>query len=147
MSLDKDIRERLQEKYDPAMADEAKEWIEHTLGESLPQDDLIDSLSDGTVLCRLLNIVTPGSTKYKVSKMPFVQVRVYDSDVPANIVKMENIATFLDGAKVILLFPVQVANFVSEARRTAIRIIPNGRLVREEKHTYHPYSVAILTRI
>jgi transgelin len=76
MSFDRDVAQRLQEKYDPAMADEARDWIEHTLGETLPQDDLIDSLLDGTVLCRLLNIVTPGSTKYKVSKMPFVQVLV-----------------------------------------------------------------------
>ena len=74
MSLDRDITQRLQEKYDPAMADEAREWIEVCLGEPLPQDDLMDSLKDGTILCRLLNVVTPGSTKYKVSKMPFVQV-------------------------------------------------------------------------
>lgn len=78
MSLDKDIAQRLQEKYDPAMADEAREWIETCLGETLPEDDLMDSLKDGTVLCRLLNIVTPGSTKYKGSKMPFVQVVPYN---------------------------------------------------------------------
>ena len=47
------------------------------LGECLPDDDLMDSLKDGTVLCRLLNVVTPGSTKYKVSKMPFVQVATH----------------------------------------------------------------------
>jgi transgelin len=40
---------------------------------------LIDSLLDGTVLCRLLNIVTPGSTRYKASKMPFVQVLVHST--------------------------------------------------------------------
>lgn len=74
MSLDRDITQRLQEKYDPGMADEAKEWIENCLGETLPDEDLMDSLKDGTILCRLLNVVTPGSTKYKVSKMPFVQV-------------------------------------------------------------------------
>jgi hypothetical protein len=77
MSLDRDITQRLQEKYDPAMADEARDWIEMCLGETLPEDDLMDSLKDGTILCRLLNIVTPGSTKYKVSKMPFVQVVSY----------------------------------------------------------------------
>jgi transgelin len=74
MSLDKDISQRLQEKYDPAMADEAREWIEMCLGETLPNEDLMDTLKDGTVLCRLLNVVKPGSTKYKASKMPFVQV-------------------------------------------------------------------------
>ena len=75
MSLDKDITQRLQDKYDPGMADEAKEWIEMCLGETLPNEDLMDTLKDGTVLCRLLNVVKPGSTKYKASKMPFVQVR------------------------------------------------------------------------
>jgi transgelin len=74
MSLDRDIEQRLQEKYDPSMADEAKEWVEMCLGETLPDEDLMDLLKDGTILCRLLNVVTPGSTKYKVSKMPFVQV-------------------------------------------------------------------------
>jgi len=74
MSLDRDISQRLQEKYDPDMSDEAKEWIEMCLGESLPTDDLADGLKDGVILCKLLNIVTPGSAKYKVSKMPFVQV-------------------------------------------------------------------------
>ena len=74
MSLDRDIQQRLQEKYDPGMADEAKEWIEMCLGETLPDQDLMDTLMDGTVLCRILNAITPGSTKYKVSKMPFVQV-------------------------------------------------------------------------
>lgn len=75
MSLDRDISQRLQEKYDPAMAIEAKEWIESCLDETLPdEEDLMDILKDGTILCRLLNIVAPGSTKYKVSKMPFVQV-------------------------------------------------------------------------
>lgn len=78
MSLDKDITQKLQDKYDPAMADEAREWIEMCLGETLPEDDLMDSLKDGTILCRLLNVVTPGSTKYKVSKMPFVQVVLYN---------------------------------------------------------------------
>lgn len=74
MSLDRDISQRLQDKYDPGMADEAREWIEMCLGEGLPDEDLMETLKDGTVLCRLLNVVTPGSTKFKASKMPFVQV-------------------------------------------------------------------------
>ena len=73
MSLDRDISQRLQDKYDPDMAVEARDWMEMCLGENLPDGDLMDTLKDGTVLCRLLNVVTPGSTKFKVSKMPFVQ--------------------------------------------------------------------------
>jgi len=75
-SLDKDISQRLLEKYDPVMAEEAREWIESCLGQSLTGDTLEDSLQDGVVLCQLLNAVTPGSTRYKVSKMPFVQVSI-----------------------------------------------------------------------
>lgn len=77
MSLDRDITQRLQEKYDPGMADEAKEWIEMCLGERLPNEDLMDTLKDGTILCRLLNVVKPGSTKFKASKMPFVQASLW----------------------------------------------------------------------
>ena len=80
MSLDRDIAQKLQEKYDPRMADEAKEWIEKTLGETLPDEDLMDTLHDGTILCQLLNAVHPGSTKFKPSKMPFVQVLIAPSD-------------------------------------------------------------------
>jgi len=94
MSLDRDIAQRLQEKYDPGMAEEARDWIEMCLGETLPDDDLMDALTDGTVLCRLLNVVKPGSTKYKVSRMPFVQ--------------MENIAKFLDGAKALGVPPFEL---------------------------------------
>jgi transgelin len=78
MSLDKDISQRLLAKYDPVMADEAQEWIESVLGQRLTGDTLEDSLQDGVILCQLLNVVKPGSTKYKVSKMPFVQVIVID---------------------------------------------------------------------
>jgi transgelin len=113
MSLDKDITQRLQEKYDPGMADEAREWIEECLGESLPDADLAESLKDGVILCRLLNIVSPGSTKYKVSKMPFVQVIC----LQYTLTKMENISRFLDGAKVRVL---SGGGLTAETRRSSI---------------------------
>jgi Calponin homology (CH) domain len=85
MSLDKDISQRMQDKYDPTMADEAKEWIEQCLGETLPDQDLMDTLKDGTILCQLLNVVTPGSMKFKASKMPFVQVSFFGDNVSSRI--------------------------------------------------------------
>ncbi|EWC48782.1 hypothetical protein DRE_00087 [Drechslerella stenobrocha 248] len=80
-SLDKDLAKLRLSKYTSEAATEAKSWIESVLGASLGADDLMDCLHDGTVLCRLVNKLVPGSTKFKQSEMPFVQ--------------MENIAMFL----------------------------------------------------
>ncbi|KAK6500300.1 hypothetical protein TWF481_010644 [Arthrobotrys musiformis] len=80
-SLDKDLAKLRLGKYTVQASNEAKAWIESTLGEKLPADDLMDALHDGTVLCRLANKLVPNSTKPKKSEMPFVQ--------------MENIAMFL----------------------------------------------------
>ncbi|EGX45079.1 hypothetical protein AOL_s00173g180 [Orbilia oligospora ATCC 24927] len=80
-SLDKDLAKLRLGKYTVQASNEAKAWIESTLGEPLLADDLMDALHDGTVLCRLANKLVPNSTKPKKSEMPFVQ--------------MENIAMFL----------------------------------------------------
>ncbi|KAK6337473.1 hypothetical protein TWF730_002872 [Orbilia blumenaviensis] len=80
-SLDKDLAKLRLGKYTVQASNEAKAWVESTLGEQLRADDLMDALHDGTVLCRLANKLVPNSTKPKQSEMPFVQ--------------MENIAMFL----------------------------------------------------
>ncbi|KAK6358990.1 hypothetical protein TWF696_000162 [Orbilia brochopaga] len=90
-SLDKDLAKLRLSKYTAQAANEAKAWIESVLGESLGADDLMDSLHDGTVLCRLANKLIPGSTKLKHSEMPFVQ--------------MENIAMFLRVCSDVLKLP------------------------------------------
>lgn len=54
------------------------------MGEQIPKADLIETLKDGVILCRVADKVQPGSVKYKKSSMPFVQ--------------MENIAAFLRAA-------------------------------------------------
>ncbi len=51
-SLDGDLRKLRLDKYTPAAANEARAWIESTLGERLPRGDLLESLKDGVVLCR-----------------------------------------------------------------------------------------------
>lgn len=51
-SLDKDLRKMRLDKYTPAAANEAKTWIEDTLGERLPSSDLLEGLKDGTALCK-----------------------------------------------------------------------------------------------
>ncbi|KAL7946238.1 hypothetical protein V8C42DRAFT_319993 [Trichoderma barbatum] len=81
-SLDKDLRRLRLEKFTPAAANEARAWIEETLGEPLPSKDLLEGLKDGVALCKLINLVAPGpGVKFKKSAMPFVQ--------------MENISHFL----------------------------------------------------
>ncbi|KAL2131259.1 hypothetical protein VTI74DRAFT_5331 [Chaetomium olivicolor] len=81
-SLDKDLRRLRLEKYTPAAANEARQWIEGVLGEHLPGDDLLEGLRDGVALCKLVNLaVGPPGVKFKKSAMPFVQ--------------MENISHFL----------------------------------------------------
>jgi transgelin len=53
-SLDADMKRLRMGRYTPAAAKEVKVWIEDTLGEQLPQGDLLDLLKDGTVLCRYI---------------------------------------------------------------------------------------------
>ncbi|KAI5367325.1 Putative smooth muscle protein/calponin [Septoria linicola] len=83
-SLDQDMRNLRLSRYTPQAANEARQWIESTLGESLPPGDLLEALKDGVALCKLVNLAVQGQAgaiKYKNSAMPFVQ--------------MENISHFL----------------------------------------------------
>ncbi|KAL1310731.1 hypothetical protein AAFC00_000985 [Neodothiora populina] len=82
-SLDQDMRNLRLSRYTPQSANEAREWIESALGETLPPGDLLQNvLKDGVVLCKLVNLVLPPpGIKFKKSGMPFIQ--------------MENISNFL----------------------------------------------------
>ncbi len=51
-SLDKDLRKLRHDKYTPAAANEARQWIEGILNERLPSDDLLEGLKDGVALCK-----------------------------------------------------------------------------------------------
>lgn len=83
-SLDQDMRNLRLARYTPQAANEARSWIESTLGEKLPSGDLLEGLKDGVALCKLANLAVQGkagSIKFKASQMPFIQ--------------MENISHFL----------------------------------------------------
>ncbi|KOS17065.1 Transgelin [Escovopsis weberi] len=85
-SLDKDLRKLRLEKYTPAVANEARQWIEDTLGEKLSSADLLEGLKDGVALCKLINLALPApGVRFKKSAMPFVQ--------------MENISQFLNACQ------------------------------------------------
>lgn len=51
-SLDQDMRNLRLGRYTPQAANEAREWIESVLGETLPPGDLLQILKDGVILCR-----------------------------------------------------------------------------------------------
>lgn len=76
------------EKYDPQLEEEAKNWIEAVIGEPVFQgasgyDAFGNALKNGSILCRLINTLQPGSVKkVNESKMAFKM--------------MENIGFFLD---------------------------------------------------
>ncbi|KAF2737026.1 hypothetical protein EJ04DRAFT_510593 [Polyplosphaeria fusca] len=81
-SLDQDMKKLRMGRYTPQAANEARSWIEETLGDRLAPGDLLDALKDGTALCRLANLAVPNpGVKFKKSPMPFIQ--------------MENISHFL----------------------------------------------------
>lgn len=53
---------QLASKRDPLQDKQAQEWIETILGAKFPANELYeDVLKDGTVLCRLMNKIVPGS--------------------------------------------------------------------------------------
>lgn len=51
-SLDQDMRKLRLDRYTPQAANEVRSWIEQTLGDKLPDGDLLDSLKDGVALCK-----------------------------------------------------------------------------------------------
>jgi len=72
--------------FDPARAQEAREWMEQTTGDLFASNDFHESLKSGVLLCKLANKLKPGIVpKINTQKMPFLQ--------------MENIAAFIAAAK------------------------------------------------
>eukprot|EP00041_Stephanoeca_diplocostata_P026030 m.693873 g.693873 ORF g.693873 m.693873 type:complete len:185 (-) comp22876_c0_seq5:2093-2647(-) len=72
-------------KYNPALEAEATAWLE-TLTGSPKEGEFADWLNDGSVLCKAMNVLKPGSIKkINDSKMAFK--------------KMENIGNFLTAAQ------------------------------------------------
>ena len=66
------------------MEHDVRAWIEGVLGEPLQGTPLIESLRDGIVLCKLMQIVLPGSIH-----------RVHTNASSPAFMHMENIASFL----------------------------------------------------
>lgn len=72
--IDHDIQKRMQEKYDPKLEKEAREWIESVTNQKL-EGTFAASLKSGVVLCNLVNKIKPNTVKkINSQKMPFMQV-------------------------------------------------------------------------
>ncbi|KXN69206.1 hypothetical protein CONCODRAFT_40959 [Conidiobolus coronatus NRRL 28638] len=99
--IDKDIKAKIDSKYDPKRELEVREWIETVLEEQIEDEDLFEALKDGVILCRVLNKLRPNKqVKYNQSKMVFKQVNIALHILICLIEYLQtNIATFLNGAE------------------------------------------------
>ncbi|CAI4778350.1 BCN_G0052220.mRNA.1.CDS.1 [Saccharomyces cerevisiae] len=80
-SLDEDLRQLRESKFSPEAIQNIKIWVyKSVLKEIAPPGDLLECLKDGTVLCKLANILYEADTgeanhiSWKSSKMSFVQM-------------------------------------------------------------------------
>jgi len=84
-ALDRDVKNKIAAKFDPAKEAEVQFWIEDILQEPF-QEGFQDSLKSGVRLCELLNRIAPGSVrKINTREMPFAH--------------RENISSYLDACK------------------------------------------------
>jgi hypothetical protein len=69
MSLERAVRAKLASKRDPQQEKEAQEWMESILGYKFPKNfPLEEYIKDGQVLCKLINVISPGSVpKYNTT--------------------------------------------------------------------------------
>uniref|UniRef100_UPI00398E684C calponin-1 isoform X2 n=1 Tax=Pristiophorus japonicus TaxID=55135 RepID=UPI00398E684C len=79
--LSAEVNRKIAQKYDPQKDEDIRRWIEDVTGATLP-DNLMESLKNGVILCKLINKLQPGS----VTKI---------SDSPQNWHQLENIGNFI----------------------------------------------------
>jgi len=60
MSLERAVRSKIASKRNPEEEREAQAWIETLIGEKFPST-YEDSMRDGVLLCKLINVLAPGS--------------------------------------------------------------------------------------
>ncbi len=79
--LDAEIQLKNQANFDYKLERSLRQWIEGVLNEQLKGDDLGEALKDGSVLCRLANVIKPGSIKKintkQVALMSMENIRHY----------------------------------------------------------------------
>eukprot|EP01102_Stenamoeba_stenopodia_P004596 TRINITY_DN1489_c0_g1_i2.p1 TRINITY_DN1489_c0_g1~~TRINITY_DN1489_c0_g1_i2.p1 ORF type:complete len:668 (+),score=171.48 TRINITY_DN1489_c0_g1_i2:250-2253(+) len=81
--MDAEIEMKMQAKRDPEFERKLKEWLEAVSGEKLSHpDDIAESLKSGILLCKIVNIIWPGTIKTINTK-------------PIALMEMENIGYYL----------------------------------------------------
>jgi len=96
--LDRDLQNKIKEKYDPEKDQEVLQWIQSVLNKRL-KGDLGEALHSGIEMCQLLNIIFPGAVgSINVKETSFAQ--------------RENISKYLEackkvGLKLVDLFDTQ----------------------------------------
>lgn len=84
--LDAELAAKAAAKRNSSLENQCLEWVQSVTKEPLPSKDLIEALRDGTALCKLINVVKPGTVKrVNQSKMAFKQ--------------RENITNFIRGCR------------------------------------------------
>jgi len=81
--MDAEIERKMQAKRDPNLERDIEGWIETVIGEKLmPPGNLAESLKNGIALCKIINVIRPGSIK-TINKKPIA------------LMEMENIGFYL----------------------------------------------------
>eukprot|EP00300_Choanocystis_sp_HF-7_P036301 c52144_g1_i1.p2 GENE.c52144_g1_i1~~c52144_g1_i1.p2 ORF type:complete len:151 (-),score=28.65 c52144_g1_i1:35-463(-) len=80
--LDEDLKRKRMATYDKGLEKDCRNWIEAVTGERLGAD-FTEAIKDGQVLCRLVNVIAPGSV-----------AKIYSGTMPFKL--MQNIQAFTD---------------------------------------------------
>lgn len=85
--MDVDLQNKLKEKFDPQKQAEAQAWVEQVTGAPFPEGKSFhESLKDGQILCKLVNIIQAGTVP-----------KIYEGDMAFK--QRENIVNYLEGCK------------------------------------------------
>jgi hypothetical protein len=74
-SLDQDMKRLRMSRYTPAASNEVRTWIEESLGEKIPAGDLLETLKDGTILCRY--VIQPNRVQKHRKKLIEIVWRIW----------------------------------------------------------------------
>ncbi|KAL5263768.1 hypothetical protein ACHWQZ_G004985 [Mnemiopsis leidyi] len=70
--MSKEVQDKIEAQYDTELEVQCREWIGAVVGDKFPEGSFHEALKDGALLCRLMNVLSPGSIpKVHSSKFAF----------------------------------------------------------------------------
>ncbi|CAF0856617.1 unnamed protein product [Didymodactylos carnosus] len=135
MALDREVQWKISQKRDPEIEKQAQDWIEAVVGEKFPTGSSFgEALKDGIILCKLMNVLKPGS----VTKM-------HTTGGPIKL--RENIGLFQTAARAYGLDPSEVFQAVDlfdqqNLQQVALCVHALGRLA--QKNNFSGPKIATL---